>query len=99
MLISPQQVTDTVYQTVQELLKRHGIEETEPMRQSVLLADSAFLGYRFTGKNVLVEWLAQNNVVLARNQNGETIFEHKMTTQNSSTEINSQNDDATLFAA
>lgn len=99
MLISPQQVTDTIYQTIQELLKQHGLEETEPMRQTVLLDDSAFLGYRFTGKSVLVEWLAQENLILAESHDGKTIFQHKIQQQNLNKDHHAENMDSNLTAA
>ena len=67
MLISSK-ATDTIYQAVLHLLEQQGIVENEPLQQHVLLRDGMFLGYRFQGMTVQVEWLAQHDILVLKNQ-------------------------------
>ena len=67
MLISSK-ATDTIYQAVLHLLEQQGIVENEPLQQHVLLRDGMFLGYRFQGMTVQVEWLAQRDILVLKNQ-------------------------------
>ena len=67
MLISSK-ATDTIYQAILHLLEQQGIVEKEPLKQHVLLGDGMFLGYRFQGVAVQVDWLAQNNILILKNQ-------------------------------
>ena len=67
MLISSK-ATDTIYQAVLHLLEQQGIVENEPLQQHVLLRDGMFLGYRFQGGIVQVDWLAQHNILVLKNQ-------------------------------
>ena len=73
MLISAK-ATDTIYLTITQLLRQQGIEEKEHLRQQVLLCDSAFIGYRFIGNSVQIEWLAQSNEIVVRNHSGNVLF-------------------------
>jgi hypothetical protein len=65
-------------QKIQEVLLQQGIKENEPFRQNILLKDSRFAGYRFIGKNVQVEWLAQQFLMIVRNNEGKIIFESQL---------------------
>ena len=67
MLISSK-ATDTIYQAVLDLLEQQGIVENEPLQQHVLLRDGIFLGYRFQGVTVQVDWLAQHDILVLKNQ-------------------------------
>ncbi|MDR1493375.1 MAG: hypothetical protein LBT05_11735 [Planctomycetaceae bacterium] len=77
MIISSQAI-DTIYQKVLELLSQHGVVENEPFHQSVLSRNLHFAGYRFIGKDIQVEWLAQQFLIIVRNNEGKIIFEHKL---------------------
>jgi hypothetical protein len=99
MLIASRQVTDTLYQTVQELLKQQGIEEAAPLRQSVLLGNCVFLGYRFTGEHVQIDWLAQKKLILIKKHTGEILFQCQIDVQNSNLEEISQSEDQHSVAA
>ena len=68
MLISSK-ATDTIYQAVLDLLGQQGIVENEPLQQQVLLRDGMFSGYRFQGVTVQVDWLAQHDILVLKNQN------------------------------
>ena len=67
MLISSK-ATDTIYQAVLHLLEQQGIAENEPLQQHVLLRDGMFIGYRFQGVTVQVDWLAQHDILVLKNQ-------------------------------
>ena len=67
MLISSK-ATDTIYQAVLHLLEQQGIVENEPLQQHVLLRDGMFIGYRFQSENVQVDWLAQHDILVLKNQ-------------------------------
>ena len=73
--------TDTIYQTVLELLHQHGLEENEPLVQSVLLGDGVFLGYRFQGISVQIDWLAQNNTLVVKDFQGNISLHNQVGTQ------------------
>ena len=83
MLISAK-ATDTVYQTILRLLEQHGIDEKEPLQQHVLLSDSTFLGYRFLGNSVEIDWLAQWDLIVGKNRSGQVLFQQKVTVQKNS---------------
>ena len=82
MLISPK-ATDTIYQAVLHLLRQQGIEENEPLQQHVLLTDAMFLGYRFQGTTLHVDWLAQLDVIVLKNKEGEILAKKQLSTQKS----------------
>ena len=67
MLISSK-ATDTIYQAVLHLLEQQGIMENEPLQQHVLLRDGLFIGYRFHAATVHVDWLAQHDILVLKNQ-------------------------------
>ena len=67
MLISSK-ATDTIYQAVLDLLEQQGIVENEPLQQHVLLRDGMFLGYRFQVMTIQVDWLAQHDILVLKNQ-------------------------------
>ena len=69
MLISPR-ATDTIYQAVLQLLKQQGVEETEPLQQNVLLQEGMFLGYRFQAEGLHIDWLAQQDILVVKNNEG-----------------------------
>ena len=81
MLISSK-ATDTIYQAVLHLLEQQGIVENEPLQQHVLLRDGMFLGYRFQGVTMQVDWLAQNDVLVLKNQD-RILLQKQLTLQNS----------------
>ena len=80
MLISPK-ATDTIYQAVLHLLERQGFEEKEPLRQHVLLSNAMFLGYRFQGVHLQVDWLAQNDILVVKNPEGKILLQEKLSPQ------------------
>ena len=81
MLISPK-ATDTIYQAVLLLLEQQGIVEREPLQQHVLLRDGMFLGYRFQGITTQVDWLAQNDILVLKNQD-RILLQKQLALQNS----------------
>jgi len=86
MLISPK-ATDTIYQAVLHLLKLQGIAENEPLQQSVLLRDGMFLGYRFQGIQFHVDWLAQQDILVVKNQEGRILLQEQLLLQKSSDNV------------
>ena len=77
MLISAS-ATDTVYQKVLEVLTQYGVNANSPIQQAVLLNNDHFIGYRFCCMSVRVDWLAQQGVLVGKNEQNETIFEQKI---------------------
>ena len=77
MLISAN-ATDTVYQKVLELLMQYGVNTNCPIQQGVLLNNDHFIGYRFCCMSVRVDWLAQQGVLVGKNERNETLFEQKI---------------------
>ena len=82
MLISPK-ATDTIYQAVLQLLKEQGVGDTEPLQQHVLLRDAMFLGYRFQGANMQIDWLAQNDILVVTDQEGRILMQKPLMSQKS----------------
>lgn len=80
MLISTK-ATDTIYQAVLHLLKRQGIEENEPLSQRVLLRDAMFLGYRFQGASLHVDWLAQTNTLVVVDPDNKILCQEQLMSQ------------------
>jgi len=91
--------TDTIYQTVLELLHQHGLEENEPLVQSVLLGDGVFLGYRFQGISVQIDWLAQNNTLVVKDFQGNISLHNQVGTQSDFEADGSPEDDLSSSAA
>ena len=91
MLISAK-ATDTIYLAITQLIQQQGIEEKAPLRQQVLLCDSAFAGYRFIGDSVQIEWLAQSNEIIVRNRFGSVLCQQNIGIQKSSDADFSQED-------
>jgi hypothetical protein len=83
MLISSK-ATDTIYQAVLHLLQQQGIVEKEPLQQRVLLDNAMFLGYRFQGSTLQVDWLAQHDVLVVKNQEGRILTQKQLSPQKSS---------------
>ena len=81
MLISPK-ATDTIYQAILHLLEQQGVEEKEPLQQSVLLRDGLFLGYRFQTATLQFDWLAQNDVLVQKNSNGGIMLQKQLSSRN-----------------
>jgi len=79
MLISSK-ATDTIYQAVLHLLEQQGIVENEPLLQHVLLRDGMFVGYRFQGANVQVDWLAQHDILVLKKQ-GRILLQKQLSSQ------------------
>ena len=82
MLISSE-ATDTIYQAVLHLLQQQEIVEKEPLQQHVLLRDGMFLGYRFQGATMQVDWLAQHDILVLKNQD-RILLKKQLSPQNSS---------------
>ena len=91
MLISAK-ATDTIYLAITQLMQQQGIVENEPLRQQVLLCDSMFAGYRFTGDSVQIEWLAQSDEIIVRNQSGIILLQQNIGVQKNSDADLSQED-------
>ncbi|MCL2347429.1 MAG: hypothetical protein FWC50_04130 [Planctomycetaceae bacterium] len=77
MLISAN-ATDIVYQKVLELLVQYGVNTNDAIQQTVLLNNDHFIGYRFCSMSVRVDWLAQQGILVGKNERDETIFEQKI---------------------
>jgi len=80
MLISPK-ATDTIYQAVLHLLKQQGVEENEPLQQHVLLGDGIFLGYRFQTASVQIDWLAQYDILVLKNNEGRILLQKQLSSR------------------
>jgi len=80
MLISPR-ATDTIYQAVLQLLMYQGVEETEPLQQKVLLRDGVFLGYRFQAEGLYIDWLAQDDILLVKNNEGRLMIQKHLSSR------------------
>lgn len=80
MLISPK-ATDTIYQAVLHFLKEQGVTITKPLQQHVLLRDNMFLGYRFQGANLQIDWLAQHNVLVVTDYDGRILTQKQLSSQ------------------
>ena len=79
MLISAS-ATDTIYLKVQELLTQYGVNAHCPIQQTVLLNNDHFMGYRFCSMSVRVDWLAQQGILVGKNEQNEIIFEQEIET-------------------
>jgi 4-hydroxyphenylpyruvate dioxygenase-like putative hemolysin len=81
MLISPK-ATDTIYQTVLHLLEQQGVEAKGSLQQSVLLRDGLFLGYRFQTATLQIDWLAQSDILIQRNDDGGILLQKQLSSRN-----------------
>lgn len=98
MLISTK-ATDTIYQEIVQILKQHEIDEKESLQQHVLLNDSTFIGYRFSGDFVQVEWLAQSDEIVVKNRSGNILFRHIVSVQKNSRNDSDAENSSTPAAA
>ena len=98
MLISPR-ATDTIYQAVLQLLRQQGVEETEPLQQNVLLGDGIFLGYRFQAEGLYIDWLAQDDILLVKNNEGRLLIRKQLSSRQVSDILSASDSDQNPIAA
>ena len=92
MLISTK-ATDTIYQEVLNLLKQQGVEENESPQQHVLLGEGIFLGYRFQTSSLYIDWLAQNDILVLKTNNGGIVLQKQLSLEKTNaTELNSKSE-------
>ena len=80
MLISTK-ATDTIYQAVLHLLEQQGFGDNESLQQHVLLKDGIFLGYRFCAESLQIDWLAQHNSIILKNNEGRILLQKQLSPQ------------------
>ena len=98
MLISSK-ATDTIYQAVLQILQQQGFEENKPLIQCVLLGEGHFLGYRFQGISVQIDWLAQNNSLIIKDNQGHILSQKQLLIQKATQDDLPDENDLTLSAA
>ncbi|MCL2622164.1 MAG: hypothetical protein FWD31_00750 [Planctomycetaceae bacterium] len=98
MLISTK-ATDTIYQAVLHLLKQQGVEENETLQQDVLLGDDIFLGYRFQTPSLQIDWLAQHDILVLKNNEGRILLQKQLSSRKTESNESATNGEHRPFAA